>query len=82
MANLQSVVPNETRFRWRLTKYRGQVVSAYTRTMLFSATALVLSGYTMNVFAAPTGGTVVQGQGTISQSGTTTTITQWPMAML
>ena len=76
MANLHSVVPNETRFRWRLTKYRGQVVSAYTRTMLFSATALVLSGYTVNVFAAPTGGQIVQGTGTISQNGNTTVVSQ------
>lgn len=60
-------------FAWRLAKHNHQVVSVCTRGMLLGATAL---GYSAAALADPTGGVIVGGAGTISQSGTVTDIHQ------
>jgi len=69
----RNVLPTRTRFHWRLTRRNKQEISICTRVALFSVAALAYAGVAL---AGPTGGEVVGGSGTITQSGPTTDINQ------
>gem|GEM_PF-5744216 len=69
----RNVLPTRTRFHWRLTRRNKQEISICTRVALFSVAALAYAGIAL---AGPTGGEVVGGSGTITQSGPTTDINQ------
>ncbi len=69
----RNVLPTRTRFHWRLTRRNKQEISICTRVALFSVAALAYAGIAV---AGPTGGEIVGGSGTITQSGPTTDINQ------
>ncbi len=69
----RNVLPIRTRFHWRLTRRNKQEISICTRVALFSVAALAYAGVAV---AGPTGGEVVGGSGTITQSGPATDINQ------
>ncbi len=67
------LLPNKTRFNWRMVRRHKHAVSLCTRIMFFSTAALAYSGIAV---AEPTGGVVTGGQGTIAQTGSVTDINQ------
>ena len=73
MSYTQKLLPNKTRYNWRLVKRNKHTVSLCTRVMFYSATALACVGVAL---AQPTGGVVTSGTGAITQDGTATNINQ------
>ncbi len=73
MSYSSKLLPNKTRFHWRLVKRNKRAVSLFSRVLFFSAAALATAGIAS---AEPTGGTITSGSGTITQQGTATNIDQ------